>query len=1750
MKTILNTEVGLITPTTNGGANLMPVARGLNAAVLAVLFLTIGISANAQLMHRYSFATDASDSVGTANGTLVAGTISSGLTTTGANNTDGVTLPTSAVAGITGPFSLETWFHATAPQGPWHTLFSFSDGTTDNYVIGTPVRGDGGFYSSMAVKFGGTESLCKGNPEDSWGDASDVRQMLLTYDGTTLTYYENGVAATVVNNLTRTGVNLQSIATSSLGINGHSPWGDPSLNGTTRDFRIYNQHLTSAQVALLYARGYGASNASISAALNPPVYSWKGNVNGIWDINTTANWYNSQTAAGDVWSNLDVTLFDDTATTYLVTNTTTVYPVSLTVSNNNASYTFAGNGTISGTPLLKLGGGTLTIKSTNTFTGSPSQIQKGTVVLAAPTTFNSELWNGSTTNSGASLMISNTTVTVSDYFAMSRGGGSGGNTFNLILTNGSLSVAHFSCGYDGGFAGNNAFQNISLLGNSVLIDTGVGNTGFLLGESIGSTATMVLANNSAITNLNTFFDIGNWGTGSLTIKDNASLTAGGDFNVADVSSAQGNLNLQNNSQVTAASVYIGKAAACVGTVTQTGGDFTGNVGGNNEFQIGVSGQGTWTQSGGTNNAAGYVSVGRLVGSVGILSVSGGTFNQTGTGTSLIVGEEGTGILTISGSGVVNSVSTGAGVTLGLTATGVGTLNLNGGTLVANHVLGNLSGSGTFNFNGGTLKAGPSASSTFMSYLSTVNVLTGGAVIDTAGNNISIVNVLNGSGGDGGLVKQGAGTLTLSPYGNNYTGSTVVNGGKLSLTALSATTGGGGYTVANNAELGLTALALNDQINLASLTLGNCTNDFDFGNFSSPAVALENVTGALTVNGVVTINIANIIPTVGVSIPLITYGSKTGTGSFVLGSLPLGVAGNLSTVGNTLQLNITGVNLPRWEGLAGGNWDVGVTTNWIDIGSGNPTKFAQGNAAVFDDQALGTTTVNLVATVNPGSVIVTNNILGYNFSGSGKISGSAGLTKQGPGALTNATASDYTGPTMLQGGTLVATSLANYGSASSLGSSNLVFAGGALAYTGPNVTINRGYTVAGGGTLDLQNNLTLNGAVTATSGNFTKTGLGTLTYGGATTNNHLSAGDGAAAYVVAGGKVVLNGASGQTNKINGETWLGNGIGTTGELDVINGAVLNADNWFVIGVQGATGTLSVTNSTINHTANGDFIVGADNSSSVGVVNLVNSMLNQNVNYESIGTGGANGTLNQIGGTNAVAYRLNVGSQAGSTGSYNLNGGTVSVGNDFGVGVTGATGTMTLSSNAVFNQTGGWSYIGGNFDSPHSGTATLTLKDNSTMTTAGNFYVGLWGAVGILNISNNATLNKNGGGVFDVGDFNGTVNQSGGTNTTGGELWVGDIGTGTYNLSGGVLSINSWFAIGRDNGSGTVNMTGGTITKTGGGNVEIGSFGGNPHSGTFNLSGGVFDIQSGIIAMGIDVAVGTLNLNGGTLKTSQITKQNGTANVNFNGGTLTAKANQASFVAGLSSVTVQTNGAIIDDGGFSIGISQALLGDPAGDGGLTKTGNGTLALSGVNTYTNVTKVNAGTLAGTGTIAGPLTNSATLAPGNGGIGTLTINGNITLSVVSTNLFEVNGTTPANDIIVAGANVTYGGKLMIVPTGTFTAGQQFHLFSGAGATNASNFASIAGSPGAGLGFTFTNGVLSVVSAGPSGSSTLTNSVAGGGTTLSLSWGAGWKLQMQTNSLSKGLGTNWVYLTDGTLTSTNISIDKAKPTVFYRLTYP
>ncbi|MEI7899847.1 MAG: autotransporter-associated beta strand repeat-containing protein, partial [bacterium] len=129
----------------------------------------------------------------------------------------------------------------------------------------------------------------------------------------------------------------------------------------------------------------------------------------------------------------------------------------------------------------------------------------------------------------------------------------------------------------------------------------------------------------------------------------------------------------------------------------------------------------------------------------------------------------------------------------------------------------------------------------------------------------------------------------------------------------------------------------------------------------------------------------------------------------------------------------------------------------------------------------------------------------------------------------------------------------------------------------------------------------------------------------------------------------------------------------------------------------------------------------------------------------------------------------------------------------------------------------------------------------------------------------------------------------------------------------------------------------------------------------------------------------LNGGSLTTPVLRAIDGNwggreAHLTFNGGTLIASASNADFlqINQGGRAWVNSGGAKIDSGVHDIAINSKLIHDssgPATDGGLTKSGTGTLTLSGVNTYNGDTTVTAGTLAVTGKTVLPSATDVSVA-------------------------------------------------------------------------------------------------------------------------------------------------------------------------------
>lgn len=182
----------------------------------------------------------------------------------------------------------------------------------------------------------------------------------------------------------------------------------------------------------------------------------------------------------------------------------------------------------------------------------------------------------------------------------------------------------------------------------------------------------------------------------------------------------------------------------------------------------------------------------------------------------------------------------------------------------------------------------------------------------------------------------------------------------------------------------------------------------------------------------------------------------------------------------------------------------------------------------------------------------------------------------------------------------------------------------------------------------------------------------------------------------------------------------------------------------------------------------------------------------------------------------------------------------------------------------------------------------------------------------------------------------------------------------------------------------------------------------------------------------------------------------------------------------IRVDTAGEFVADVGAddTLTFSGNLVTGAGGNAGLTKSGGGTLVLSGTNTYKGPTAVNDGTLVvdgdssgvagnfvvasgatliGGGTIGGDTTiqSGGTLAAGNSP-GVLTFVGDLTLDAGSDTITEIDGTTRGTeyDGIDVGGLLTYGGDLSIA-SDTEIADGVYDLF-GIDGTEGGDFASIA----------------------------------------------------------------------------------------------
>ena len=223
------------------------------------------------------------------------------------------------------------------------------------------------------------------------------------------------------------------------------------------------------------------------------------------------------------------------------------------------------------------------------------------------------------------------------------------------------------------------------------------------------------------------------------------------------------------------------------------------------------------------------------------------------------------------------------------------------------------------------------------------------------------------------------------------------------------------------------------------------------------------------------------------------------------------------------------------------------------------------------------------------------------------------------------------------------------------------------------------------------------------------------------------------------------------------------------------------------------------------------------------------------------------------------------------------------------------------------------------------------------------------------------------------------------------------------------------------------------------------------------------------------GVLTLNGGTLNAGGSQNQTYYGTWDLNDGVAVNGGTNTSSIVCQNVIPCQTGGTIFNvaAGGTASGIDLLVSGTLIGGGGLAdtgiiKTGSGTMALAGANTYAGSTTVSGGilqvdgaigagtvtvsggTLAGAGTVSGATTvqSGGTLAAGDGHIGTLTVSNSLTLNAGAVTVLGVskNGGVASNGEVVVTGTLAYGGMLTVTNVGTnaFTAGDSFQLFNAA----------------------------------------------------------------------------------------------------------
>ncbi len=807
-------------------------------------------------------------------------------------------------------------------------------------------------------------------------------------------------------------------------------------------------------------------------------------------------------------------------------------------------------------------------------------------------------------------------------------------------------------------------------------------------------------------------------------------------------------------------------------------------------------------------------------------------------------------------------------------------------------------------------------------------------------NTNGLRLLNGAGFSGEYATTLATNANVKLSGNVAASTSSIN--SLILNGYDITNASATITMASASLAGNILINSANTIAGASTTLGITTFELNIlatANSTISAVIGTAVAGSLTLSGTGNVTISSANPFTGltsINDATLTYGASNvlSTGGVTVVHGTLDIAGNSDSVGAVILQNGT---------ITGG---AGILTSTASY------SFREGTVSAIIAGAVAVTRVTTSAAADSvvtmtrdntytGATTITSGILKLGATGGGTNTPlgttAAGTTIAGGAALdlngfTLGTAEAITSMTGLGFGpsTTVANGNSNMGALMNSSGTPASYSGAITLGAASRINADYGAltisSAISGATIALTiggfSNSTFSGVIGTTSGTLTKDGIGVLTL----SNSNTYTG----ATTISVGTIKLGATGGATNTPLGTTGAGTTVSLGARLD-LNGFTLGTAEGLTLNGVGY--------------GLGDFASGA----------LINSS-GSSVSYSGAITLGSTGVLIKADSGN-MTLSGNIGGNTfaitiGGTGTGTLSG---VIGTTSGTVTKIGTGTWTLS-NAASTYTGATTVNVGTLKLGVSGGAT-----NTPLGTTGAGTTVLSGAVLDFNgftVGTAEGLTINGRGISDGGaviganvTFAGAIAQATDSRITNasGTFTISGAASGAFNLIVGGAGNTTFSAA-----TGTAGLS---LTKQGAGTLTV--TGTNTHTGATRVEAGtlIYGATTTLAATPLTVLGGTFNMNATTDTIGTVTLIGGT----ISNGTLTAATSYT-----------------LESGTISAIIAGAIP--------VTKNTNNTVTLTGVNTISSTTTINAGTLI----ISGSGSATATTITVNLG-GTLTLDNTAT---------------------------------------------------------------------------------------------------------------------------------------------------------------